>query len=377
MIEMAPGCRTELISRIHEEALRLGFFKAGIAPARPLPDSERFTKWLRQGMYGEMSYLERQAPKRLDPKLVLDGARSILVLALNYYTTGSLSDSPLKGKISRYAWGDDYHAVAKARLESVLAFIKKLEPSARGICYADTGPVMEKVWGALSAVGWMGKNTTLISRSHGSWFFIGVILLNIEFEYDSGERNFCGRCNRCIQACPAGAIIAPYVLDARFCISYLTQLRGPIPRPLRPLMGNRIFGCDECQEACPWNRFAVKTSEPEFHPRSGDFMPDLAPLVDMSMEEFSRRFKNSAIRQTTRDGFVRNVVVALGNSGCGAAVPALEKGLQDVSPLVRAHAAWALGRIADERVRRILESARAKETHPMVLEEIAFGGREK
>ena len=377
MIEMAPDCRTELSVRIREEALRMGFFRVGITPARPLPNSERFTMWLNEGMYGEMRYIERQAPRRLDPGLILDGARSILVLALNYYTAGTFSGSPLKGKISRYAWGDDYHAVAKARLEAVLAFIKKLEPSARGLCCADTGPVMEKVWGARSAVGWTGKNTMLISRSHGSWFFIGVILLNIELEYDSEERNFCGQCNRCIQACPAGAIIAPYVLDARFCISYLTQLRGPIPRPLRPLMGNRIFGCDECQEVCPWNRFAVKTSEPGFHPREGAFMPDLAPLVDMSMEEFSARFKKSPIHQTTRDGFVRNVVVALGNSGSGAAVPALEKGLQDASPLVRAHAAWALGQIADERVHGILESARAKETHPMVLEEIAFGGQEE
>jgi epoxyqueuosine reductase len=371
---MPSACTSNLTTQIREEALRLGFFKVGITPARPLPDRERFTKWLREGMYGEMSYMERQAPKRLDPGLVLDGARSILVLALNYYAAGTFADSPIKGKISRYAWGDDYHPIVKGRLEALLDFIKKLEPSARGLCYADTGPVMEKAWGALSAVGWMGKNTTLISRSHGSWFFIGVILLDIELTYDPGERNFCGRCNRCIQACPAGAIIAPYVLDARFCISYLTQLRGPIPRPLRPLMGNRIFGCDECQEACPWNRFAVKTSEPGFHPREGNLVPDLAPLVDMSMEEFSRRFKKSPIYQTTRDGFVRNVVVALGNSGSGAAVSALEKGLQDASPLVRAHAAWALGRIADKRVRRILESVRAKETHPMVLAEITLGG---
>ena len=372
MIEMAPVCRTDLIVRIREEALRMGFFRVGVTPARPLPNSERFTMWLNEGMHGEMRYLERQAPKRLDPGLIFDGARSILVLALNYYTGGTFPDSPLKGKISRYAWGDDYHAIAKARLEAVLAFIKKLEPSARGLCCADTGPIMEKVWGARSAIGWMGKNTTLISRSHGSWFFIGVILLNIELEFDSEERNFCGQCNRCIQACPAGAIIAPYVLDARFCISYLTQLRGPIPRPLRPLMGNRIFGCDECQDVCPWNRFAVKTSEPGFHPREWTFMPDLAALVDMSMEDFSTRFERSPIHQTTRDRFVRNVVVALGNSGSGEAVPALEKALRDASPLVRAHAAWALGRIADERVRGILESARANETHPMVLEEMTL-----
>jgi epoxyqueuosine reductase len=220
----------------------------------------------------------------------------------------------------------------------------------------------------------MGKNTTLISRERGSWFFIGVILLDIELEYDHAEEDFCGQCDRCIQSCPAGAIVAPYVLDARRCISYLTQLRGSIPRSLRPLMGNRIFGCDTCQEACPWNRATPETSEPGFHPREENLLPDLAPLVGMSAEEFSRRFKNSPVRKATRDGLVRNVVVALGNSGSAQAIPTLEKGLQDVSPLVRAHAAWALGRIVDERVPRILERARTNETDPMVLGEMAPGG---
>ena len=369
---MPSACITELTAGIRKEALRLGFFKAGITPAHPLPEGERFAKWLRERMHGEMGYLERQAPKRLDAALVLEGARSVLVLALNYHSGVTFPDSDLGGRISRYAWGDDYHEAVSARLEALLAFIKKLRPDARGVCYSDTGPVMEKAWGARTSVGWMGKNTMLISRGHGSWFFIGAILLNIDLEYDAAEEDFCGQCEQCIQACPARAIVAPYVLDARRCISYLTQLRGPIPRPLRPLMGNRIFGCDACQEVCPWNRNGLEISEPIFQPRPENLLPDLAPLVGMSVEEFSKRFQNSPIRRATRDGFVRNVVVALGNSGNSEAVSALVRGLRDSSRMVRAHAAWALGRIADERIPQILESARTKETDPIVLEEIAL-----
>jgi epoxyqueuosine reductase len=368
---------TTLTSRIREAARQLGFFKMGITAAKPLPDRERFDWWLEQGMQGEMRYLGRQAAKRKDPGLVMSSTRSILSLAMNYYSEDPPPDNVLKGRISRHAWGDDYHHLVESRLDELLRFIRRIEPSAEGLCYVDTGPVMEKVWGAHSALGWMGKHTNLITRDEGSWFFMGVILLNLELECDQKESDFCGSCTRCMRVCPAGAIVAPYVLDARLCISYLTiELRGSIPRDLRPSIGNRIYGCDSCQEVCPWNRFAVRTDEESFHAQKENMILELAPLASITADEFSRRFKKSPILRLRRDAFVRNVAVALGNSGSAEAVPALKIAIQDRSALVRVHAAWALGQIAANEARQALLDAKAVESDPAVLEEINFGGRE-
>jgi len=285
-----PDIRT-LSSDIREEACRLGFFKTGIAAARALPRGERFESWLQRGFQGTMRYLERQAFQRKNPALLFPDARSLLIVAMNYFTGYPLAQEPMKGKISRYAWGDDYHAVVGNRLETLLRFIQSRVPSAQGRWYVDAGPVMEKAWGAQTALGWMGKHTNLITRDRGSWFFIGAILLDIELEYDSPEKDFCGSCRRCLRACPTGAIVAPYVLDARLCISYLTiEYRGVIPRALRSRIGNRIYGCDDCQEVCPWNRFAETTPEKEWFPREENLMPELAPLVHITPGEFARRF---------------------------------------------------------------------------------------
>jgi epoxyqueuosine reductase len=368
---MGDSNSESLTSRIREEARRLGFFKAGITPALPLPQPERFERWLEKGMHGEMGYMERQAPKRRDPAQVLEDARTLLTLAMNYNSPEKHTDAPLRGKISRYAWGEDYHLLVKDRLMKLYSFIRNEAPAARGLFYVDTGPIMEKVWGAQSSLGWIGKHSNLITREQGSWFFIGVVLLNLELEYDAPEKDYCGTCVRCMTACPTGAIVAPYVVDARLCISYLTiELRGPIPRELRPLIGNRVYGCDDCQDVCPWNRFAVSTTEEGFRPREGNLMPELAPLVDLTPAEFNHRFKGSPIRRARRDGFVRNVVVALGNSRQPEAVSPLTRSLSDCSALVRSHAAWALGRIGTADARAALEQALAQETDPEVLKEI-------
>jgi epoxyqueuosine reductase len=293
------------------------------------------------------------------------------VLAMSYPSSDRIADASLKGRISRHAWGDDYHISIKHRLERLLQFIKSQDPSAQGICYVDTGPIMEKVWGARTTIGWTGKHSILVSRERGSWFFLGIILLDIELEYDRGEKNYCGKCRRCIEACPTGAIVAPYVLDARLCISYLTlEFRGPIPRHLRSLMGNRIYGCDTCQESCPWNRFAESSLEKECNFGEDNRAPDLIPLLRLTPEEFENRFSRSSIRRLARDGFVRNVAVALGNSGAAEAIPVLEEALHDASPIVRSHAAWALGQIASIPAQQTLKAARLGESDEVVLEEI-------
>jgi epoxyqueuosine reductase len=361
----------DIVQDIRGEALRLGFFKIGIAAAGPLPRTEAFDTWLSRGMHGTMEYMQRQAERRRNPRLLLGDVRTILVLAMSYETGRGLTNEPLRGRISRYAWGQDYHDLIKSRLKQLRGFIEHIAPGARCLEYVDTGPVMEKVWGAQTILGWTGKHSNLIARDGGSWFFVGVILTNLELPADQPERDYCGTCIRCISACPTRAIVAPYVVDARLCISYLTiELRGPIPRPLRRLIGNRIFGCDDCQEVCPWNRFAVRSPEAGFEPRNGNWMPELCALIRITPEEFNQRFKGSPVRRAKRDGFVRNVAVALGNSGSPEAISALASALRDRSPLVRAHAAWALGRIPAAAAIAELRRALGTEQDPSVLEEL-------
>ena len=363
---------SSLAEEIRKAAEELGFVRTGFTRAGPLPGSERLDEWLRRGMHGEMHYLERQADRRRDPSRVFAGVRTIITVALNYYAAAKQTNDPGLGRISRYAWGEDYHVLAGRRLEQLLASIRQLAPGSTGICHVDTGPVMEKTWAALSSIGWLGKNANVITRKQGSWFFLGALLVDVDLESDVPEADRCGTCSRCLAACPTGAIVAPHVVDARRCISYLTiELRGVIPRSLRPLIGNRIFGCDDCQDVCPWNRFAVETAEQGFHPAAGNLMPELAALAGLSSEEFRRRFRNSPVSRAKRDGFVRNVVVALGNSGTPAAVPPLAGAMADESPLVRLHAAWALGRLGTPEALEVLEASRAHEPDSGVLSEIA------
>jgi epoxyqueuosine reductase len=365
--------KAALTATIRQEAAGLGFFRTGVARAGPLPDAARLDRWLQEGMHGEMEYLARQAARRKDPTLVLSEVRSIVTAAAGYYAEGAPEADPTAARISRYAWGKDYHRTIDKRVRVLAALVTRLVPGAKALTYVDTGPVMEKLWGAEGGLGWIGKHSNLITRQQGSWFFLGTILLNVELDYGKREADRCGTCRRCILVCPTGAIVRPYVVDARRCISYLTiELRGTVPRLLRPLIGNRVFGCDDCQDVCPWNRFAVRTPFEEFIPREGNDPGSLLSLARLTREQFRHEFSGTAVLRAGRDGFVRNVVIALGNSGSPGAVDALAGCLEDESPIVRAHGAWALGRIGGDAARRVLRDASTGEQWPEVREEIAL-----
>jgi epoxyqueuosine reductase len=361
---------------VKELAREVGFDLVGLSPVVPPPHGESFAEWLRRGFGGEMAYLERGRAARLHPGRFLPWAKSIVSVALNYYVPLHREDMPqdgLRGWISRYAWGDDYHEIMEEYLENLLARIRaEVGESVEGRVYVDTGPVLEREFSSLAGVGWIGKNTTIIHPRRGSWFFLGELFLSLDLESDRPIRDRCGGCDLCIRACPTGALVGPYLLDSRRCISYLTiELKGSMPREMRPFIGDHIFGCDICQDVCPYNAKARPSSEERFWPREGQYAPDLIPLLSLTEEEFRRRFKGSAIRRAKRRGLLRNVAVALGNLRRAEAVPALTQALlEDPEALVRGHAAWALGRIGGCAALEGLERASAQETDPEVREEI-------
>jgi epoxyqueuosine reductase len=352
--------------RLIAQAHRLGFDLAGIVPPGPSAGLDRYRAWLEQGYHGEMAYLARPdaVAARGDPARLLPGVRSVVVVGANYYA-GSLppapGNDPSRGAIARYAWGDDYHDLLVPRLRQLAAWLEAEtgKPVAHR-AYADTGPLLEREMAARAGLGFVGKNTALIHPRLGSWLFLGALLLDVEIPPpgpgSSGGSEpvapggACGRCTRCLDACPTGALVAPYLLDARRCLSYLTiELKGAIPAGLRPLLGNRIFGCDVCQEVCPWNRrFARPTGEPAFQPRPESMASRLLDLMALDDDGFRRRFRGSPVLRAKRRGLLRNVAVALGNWGDRAAVPALSRALADAEPLIREHAAWALGRIGGQ-----------------------------
>jgi epoxyqueuosine reductase len=363
-----------LTEEIRVQATEAGFDKIGISRAEKLDDRNGLQEWLAKGHHGEMRWMGVDSAKRINPIKVLAEAKSVIALALNYYTPAKHSSQPECGKISRYAWGDDYHKILKERLANLARRIVELEPTARGLYYCDTGPLMDKAWAHKGGIGWIGKHSNLITRTLGSWVFLAEILLNLELEYDQEDRNYCGSCHRCIDACPTKAIVAPYIVDSRLCISYLTiELRGPIPVDLRPLIGTRIFGCDDCQDVCPWNRFAQPSLERAFYPQECNRAPVLITLMQMTESEFRERFRNSPVRRAKYIGFLRNVAVALGNTKDPAAIPALSGVLLKHSePLVRAHAAWALGEVGGEDSRETLRKASQSEMNSSVIEEIQW-----
>src|SRR5262245_43025579 len=361
-----------LTEQIRVRARTAGFDLVGITTAHRAPLADMLRAWLEQGMHGTLRYMEDPEGRRADPGVYLPWARSLVVVGLDYWTPYPLPATPEKGAISRYAWGLDYHRIVRARLETLRAAITELAPDCRTHPFVDTSPVLEKGVAEAAGIGWRGKHTNLLRRRHGSWFFLGGVATDLELEPDAPARDHCGTCTRCIDVCPTHAIVAPYVLDARLCISYLTiEHRGPIARELRSHIGNRIFGCDDCQDVCPWNRFAQRTQVEGFEPREGNANPLLVDLMGMTRSEWNQRFKKTPVRRSHYEGFLRNVAVALGNWGAPEAVPALVARLDDASPLVRGHVAWALGRVATAAARAALESRQVAETDAWVREEIA------
>lgn len=295
---------------IKEQALRHGFHKVGIVKAAALKrEGERLKQWLALGYHGEMRWMERAPEARADPRLIFPEAKSVVVVALNYHTpTRHLQDSS-RGKISRYAWGDDYHEVVGEKLKSLLGWIESEWPCARGKSCVDIQPVMDKAWAARAGLGWIGKHSNLITRDYGSWVFLGELLLNLDLEYDAVEpEDHCGTCTLCIEACPTGAITEPYVVDSNRCISYATiELRaGDLPPEVGPRLDGWLYGCDVCQDVCPWNRFEQPTTEARFEPRPDNVAPRLADILDLTPATYAARFRHSAVKRAKLSGLQRN-----------------------------------------------------------------------
>jgi len=370
-----PATEPERLARLVKDlGRRQGFDLVGISPVAPPPHEASFAEWLKQGYAGEMTYLPRTEARRRHPGSFLPWAKSVISVALNYYTPYQrpTHNDGLKGWIARYAWGDDYHGILEERLATFhLALEEAVGHPIQARAYVDAGPVLERDFGARAGIGWFGKNTTLLSTEIGSYFFLGELFTDLELAPDTPIRDRCGQCTLCLKACPTNAFVGPYVLDARRCISYLTiELKGPIPRDLRPLVGIHVFGCDICQEVCPYNTKPPVTAEAGFFPREGLHAPDLLPLLALTEEEFRVKFRHSPITRAKRRGLLRNVCVALGNLRDPAAVPGLTAALADPEPLVRGHAAWALGQIGGPEALAALEEAASRETEPTVQEEI-------
>ena len=342
---------SQLAQRIKEHAKHLGFDLCGIAPAVPSAFAQEFLQWLQRGAHGDMEYLARTAQRRLDPQEVLPGAKSIVVVAMNYYTVpqNAPQQDISRAVFARYALNEDYHEVMERRLHHLLEYIRAEAPiPIEAKVYVDTGPILEREVAQRAGLGWIGKNTMLIHPQLGSYFLLGEILLTLPLPPDQPMPGSCGTCTRCIEACPTGAIVRPYQLDARRCISYLTiEMKGPMPEDLAPFIQNRVFGCDICQEVCPFCiRFSKPTTEPAFQPRPITTQSTLGDLMGISEEDFRSAFRKSPVKRAKRRGLLRNVAAALASSGDPNAAEALERAAQtDTDEAVRAEARRALQRM--------------------------------
>ena len=296
--------------RIKQKAVELGFQKIGIVRAEPLwGEGERLKDWLDHGFHGEMGWLAREPEKRSDPRLLFTEARSVIVGTLNYHTKHKHDENANSGKISRYAWGDDYHEVVREKLNDLLVWIKSENPAADGKICVDTAPMMDKAWAVRAGLGWLGKHTNLITIEVGSWVFIGSLLLNIDLDYDAGQvEDHCGSCTACLDACPTNAIVEPYIVDSRKCISYATiELRDEaLPTDIVENLDGWLYGCDICQDVCPWNRFETPTDETRFEPRGGETSIELDEILSLTPETYATRFRRSAIKRAKLPGLKRN-----------------------------------------------------------------------
>ncbi|HET9327833.1 MAG TPA: tRNA epoxyqueuosine(34) reductase QueG [Candidatus Eisenbacteria bacterium] len=372
--------------RIKARALELGFSAAGIARIAPLEAQARYEAWLSSGRHGGMAWLasDRQRTRRRDPALILPGVRSVVCVALAHEPQADEPRAHRVGRVARYAVGEDYHRVMRGKLAGLELEIARLLPGARTLWYTDTGAILERGWAERAGLGWIGKHSGLLSSTIGSWFLLAEVLVDQDLEPDAPlGREHCGTCVRCIEACPTRAIVAPYQVDARLCISYLTiEHRGPIPRELRSSIGDWVFGCDICQEVCPWNRFAVPARDARLHARDLEGWT-LERLLEIDEPGFTVLFAGSPIRRARREGLARNICVALGNRGRAESAPSLARAAAgDRDPVVRSHAVWALGQIgrripatAAERtlVERALELAQ-QDSSGDVREEAALAG---
>ena len=370
----AEGGAGEAKAAIRARALALGFDAVGFAPAALSDQAKRdFAAYLAQGCHGDMGWLAAKADRRRDPRVLWPEARSVVVLGCNY---GPAHD-PLaalarrdRGAVSVYAQGRDYHDLVKKRLKRLARWMSE-ELGAGVKVFVDTAPVMEKPLAARAGLGWQGKHTNMVSRDFGSWLFLGEVYTTLVLAPDRPGEDLCGSCRRCLEVCPTKAFLDPYRLDARRCISYLTiEHKGHIDRQFRAAMGNRIYGCDDCLAVCPWNKFARPTVEPALKPRAALTAPRLEALALLDDAAFRALFSGSPIKRLGRDRFLRNVLIALGNSGDAGSRRVVESLLRDASPLVRAMAVWALGRLGpDQRFGRLRDRHMADETDPAVLQE--------
>ena len=301
---------SSLTESIKQKAFEVGFQKVGIVTAEPLEgEGDKLSQWLARGFQGEMAWMKREPEKRSDPRILFPPVKSVIVVALNYYTPYKHGNDPNAGKISRYAWGDDYHDVLKEKLSELLDWIKTRDAAAEGKICVDTAPIMDKAWAVRAGIGWLGKHSNVITKDYGSWVFIGEILLNIELEYDVEiVSDHCGSCTMCLDACPTSAIVEPYVVDSRKCISYATiELRSEnLPTEIENHLEGWLYGCDICQDVCPWNRFEKPSGEAGFEPRQGETSTDLDKILSLTPEQYAERFRGTAIKRAKLTGLKRN-----------------------------------------------------------------------